>query len=202
MLAPAWALYPMVVLATWATVIASQAVISGAFSLTPRRCNSGTCRDSRCATRRRRRWVRSISPRSTGCCSPALSCWSSAFKSSSNLAAAYGIAVSGTMAITAVLAGLVARRRWGWPPALVVVVFGGISRHRPHLFLRQRTQDLCRRLVPHRPGGRGVRPDVDLAPGPRGHVRTPVPQRSFAALIPDQPVASGRRPACPARRCS
>jgi len=49
------------------------------------------------------------------------------FQSSSNLAAAYGIAVSGTMAITTVLATIVARRRWGWPPALVLAAFGTSS---------------------------------------------------------------------------
>jgi K+ transporter len=46
------------------------------------------------------------------------------FRSSSNLAAAYGIAISGTMAITAVLAGIVARSHWERPPALAAAVFG------------------------------------------------------------------------------
>jgi KUP system potassium uptake protein len=46
------------------------------------------------------------------------------FQSSSNLAAAYGIAVSAAMAIDSVLAGIVARSRWHWPSALVVAVFG------------------------------------------------------------------------------
>jgi KUP system potassium uptake protein len=125
MLAPPWALYPMVVLATWATVIASQAVISGAFSLSAQAVQLGYLP---------RLTVRHTSAQTRGqIYVPAINWLLLAgvvllvlgFQSSGNLAAAYGIAVSGTMAITAVLAGVVARRRWGWPPALVVMVFGG-----------------------------------------------------------------------------
>jgi KUP system potassium uptake protein len=54
LLYPDWALYPMVALATMATVIASQAVITGAYSSRARRCNSGSCRGWKCATRRKR----------------------------------------------------------------------------------------------------------------------------------------------------
>ena len=124
LLAPAWALYPMVVLATWATVIASQAVISGAFSLSSQAVQLGYLP---------RLTVRHTSAQTMGqIYIPAINWLLLAgvvllvigFQSSSNLAAAYGIAVSGTMAITAVLAGLVARSRWGWPTALVVAVFG------------------------------------------------------------------------------
>ena len=124
LLVPAWALYPMVVLATWATVIASQAVISGAFSLSSQAVQLGYLP---------RLTVRHTSAHTMGqIYIPAINWLLLAgvvllvlgFQSSSNLAAAYGIAVSGTMAITAVLAGIVARRRWGWPPALVVAVFG------------------------------------------------------------------------------
>jgi KUP system potassium uptake protein len=124
LLAPAWALYPMVVLATWATVIASQAVISGAFSISAQAVQLGYLP---------RLNVRHTSAQTIGqIYIPGINWLLLAgvvllvlgFKSSSNLAAAYGIAVSGTMAITAVLAGIVAHSRWGWPPALVAVVFG------------------------------------------------------------------------------
>jgi KUP system potassium uptake protein len=124
LLAPAWALYPMVVLATWATVIASQAVISGAFSISGQAVQLGYLP---------RLDVRHTSPQTMGqIYVPAINWLLLAgvvllvlgFQSSSGLAAAYGIAVSGTMAITAVLAGIVARVRWGWRPALVVAVFG------------------------------------------------------------------------------
>jgi KUP system potassium uptake protein len=124
MLAPAWALYPMVVLATWATVIASQAVISGVFSLTGQAVQLGYLP---------RLSVRHTSAQTMGqIYIPSINWWLLAgvvllvlsFRSSSNLAAAYGIAVSAEMAVTAVLAGMVARSRWGWPPAVVVAVFG------------------------------------------------------------------------------
>jgi KUP system potassium uptake protein len=124
LLAPAWALYPMVVLATWATVIASQAVISGAFSISAQAVHLGYLP---------RLNVRHTSAQTVGqIYIPGINWLLLAgvvllvlgFRSSSNLAAAYGIAVSGTMAITTVLAGIVARSRWGWPTALVVVVFG------------------------------------------------------------------------------
>jgi KUP system potassium uptake protein len=124
LLAPTWALYPMVVLATWATVIASQAVISGAFSLSSQAVQLGYLP---------RLTVRHTSAQTMGqIYVPAINWLLLAgvvllvlgFESSSNLAAAYGIAVSGTMAITAVLAGIVARSRWGWPLPIVVMVFG------------------------------------------------------------------------------
>jgi KUP system potassium uptake protein len=124
LLAPAWALYPMVVLATWATVIASQAVISGAFSLSSQAVQLGYLP---------RLTVRHTSAQTMGqIYVPAINWLLLAgvvllvlgFLSSSNLAAAYGIAVSGTMAITAVLAGIVARSRWGWPLPIVVMLFG------------------------------------------------------------------------------
>jgi KUP system potassium uptake protein len=114
LLAPAWAIYPMVVLAVAAAVIASQAVISGAYSLTMQAVQLG------------------FSPRVTidhtsthqfgqiyisginwllmfGCIVIVLM-----FRTSSNLAAAYGVAVTSTMVITTLLWYVVARERWHW----------------------------------------------------------------------------------------
>jgi KUP system potassium uptake protein len=124
MLAPAWALYPMVVLATWATVIASQAVISGAFSITGQAVQLGYLP---------RLSVRHTSAQTIGQIYIPTINWLLlagvvllvlGFQTSSNLAGAYGIAVSAAMAIDAVLAGIVAHSGWGWRPALVVAVFG------------------------------------------------------------------------------
>ena len=124
MLAPPWALYPMVVLATWATVIASQAVISGAFSISGQAVQLGLLP---------RLSVRHTSAHTMGqIYVPAINWLLLAgvvllvlgFQSSSNLAAAYGIAVSAAMSIDAVLAGIVAHNVWGWRPALVVALFG------------------------------------------------------------------------------
>jgi KUP system potassium uptake protein len=122
LLAPPWALYPMVALATLATVIASQAVISGAFSVTRQAMQLGYCP---------RLEVRQTSEREIGqVYLPAIN-WTLlvaiialvlGFRSSSNLAAAYGIAVTGTMAIDTVLAVVVARAMWGWGRATCVAV--------------------------------------------------------------------------------
>jgi KUP system potassium uptake protein len=114
LLAPSWALYPLVLLATVATVIASQAVISGAFSITLQAMQLGFCP---------RFEVRHTSESEIGqIFLPAIN-WLLlvtiialvvGFGSSSNLAAAYGIAVTGTMLITNLLAYVVARNEWGW----------------------------------------------------------------------------------------
>jgi KUP system potassium uptake protein len=114
LLAPDWALYPMVALATMATVIASQAVISGVFSLTRQAVQLGLCP---------RLDIRHTSSEESGQIYIPRANWGLLagviglvlwFQSSSNLAAAYGIAVTGDMIITTMLALVVARRRWGW----------------------------------------------------------------------------------------
>ena len=123
-LAPRWALYPMVVIATTAAIIASQALISGAFSLTQQAVQLGywprvkIVHTSEAAAGQiyipEINWVLMLA-----CVALVLG-----FRSSSDLAAAYGIAVTGTMGITSVLFGAVAHRRWGWShlkAALVVV---------------------------------------------------------------------------------
>lgn len=114
-LAPSWALYPLVVLATMATVIASQAVISGAFSLTLQAVQLGFSPrvDIRHTSERERGqiYIPIVNWALMFACI-GLVIW---FRSSSNLAAAYGIAVTSTMGITTVFFYLVARRRWGWP---------------------------------------------------------------------------------------
>ena len=111
---PGWTLYPMVVLATAATVIASQAVISGAFSLSQQGMQLSLLP---------RLEVRQTSTEEIGQVYVPEINWMLAiivialvvsFRSSDALAAAYGIAVSGTMLITTLLLAEVARRRWGW----------------------------------------------------------------------------------------
>lgn len=114
LLAPSWALYPLVTLATAAAVIASQAVISGAFSITRQAMQLGYCPRLR---------VMHTSAAAMGqIYLPAIN-WGLligtvglvlGFESSSDLAAAYGIAVTGTMAIDTVLAFVVIRGLWGW----------------------------------------------------------------------------------------
>jgi KUP system potassium uptake protein len=114
---PEWGRVPMVVLATVATVIASQATISGAFSLTAQAMKLGYCPRMRLmhtsATEKGQVYVPLIN-------------WSLfvlvvllvlTFQSSSKLAAAYGIAVAGTMVVTSVMLMVVAVRVWRWPLA-------------------------------------------------------------------------------------
>jgi KUP system potassium uptake protein len=114
LMAPSWGVYPLVLLATAAAVIASQAVISGAFSLTRQAVQLGLC--PRIA-------IRHTSAREIGQIYVPHVNWALllasiglvvAFRSSGNLAAAYGVAVTATMAITSILIHRVMRRVWGW----------------------------------------------------------------------------------------
>ncbi len=112
---PGWALYPVVVIATMAAVIASQALITGAFSLTMQAVQLGYL--PRVAIRhtsaheRGQIYIPAINwVLMTACVALVL-----AFGSSSNLAAAYGVAVTTTMVITTLLLFVVERDRWGWP---------------------------------------------------------------------------------------
>ncbi|AXE29568.1 low affinity potassium transporter Kup [Chromobacterium phragmitis] len=120
LLAPDWALLPMIALATLATVIASQAVISGAYSLTRQAILLGYCP---------RLEVRHTSEREIGQIYMPFINWALlvavlvvvlTFKTSSSLAAAYGIAVTGTMLITTALFFVVARVNWRWPLPLAL----------------------------------------------------------------------------------
>ena len=121
-LAPDWALYPLVVLATVAAVIASQAVISGVFSLT---------RQAVLLDEFPRVSVQQTSHEEVGqvyipvvnfvlmiaCIGLVLG-----FQSSARLAGAYGVAVSTTMIITTILAATIAREIWKWSRALIILV--------------------------------------------------------------------------------
>src|SRR3954452_12232522 len=121
-LAPEWAIVPLAVLATMATVIASQALISGAFSLTVQAAQLDylprvKIRHTSSAHRGQVyvplvNWALMV-----GCIGLVLT-----FRSSQNLAAAYGIAVTTTMAITTLLFYVVCVYRWHWSRAKALVV--------------------------------------------------------------------------------
>jgi KUP system potassium uptake protein len=129
-LAPGWARVPMIFLATGAAVIASQALISGAFSLTQQAVQLGYLP---------RMKIDHTSPREIGqvymgtvnyllmiACVIVVF----AFGSSSDLAAAYGVAVTSTMVITSLLLYVVMRNLWGWSVLLagtLTVIFLGID---------------------------------------------------------------------------
>ena len=123
-LAPGWTLIPLVVLATMATVIASQAVISGTFSLARQAIQLGFLpRISVLHTSREERGQVYV-PAINWALFAAVVALVVSFGSSESLAAAYGIAVTGTMSITTVLAFVVARRRWRWGTIRTFVVLG------------------------------------------------------------------------------
>ena len=123
-LAPDWALIPMVALATLATVIASQAVISGAFSVARQSVQMGLLP---------RMQIVQTSSHEEGQIYVPFTNWTLflavvglvlGFKSSSNLAAAYGIAVTATMLIDTILVAFVMVLLWRWNKVLVVLVAG------------------------------------------------------------------------------
>ena len=114
-LAPDWARYPLIALATAATVIASQAVISGAFSLTRQAVRLGQWPRVRIIQTSSEETGQVFVPVVNITLAVATIALVLNFRSSSNLAAAYGLAVSTTMVITTVLAFFVMKERWKWP---------------------------------------------------------------------------------------
>ena len=122
LLAPTWALFPLVGIATAAAIIASQALISGAFSLTQQAIQLGYAP---------RLDIEHTSSDEMGQVYVPQVNWALMFStvlivigfgSSSALAAAYGIAVTMTMVITALLLHVIAVERWKWPPAMAFAV--------------------------------------------------------------------------------
>ena len=118
LLAPAWALYPLVALATVATIIASQAVISGAFSITQQAMQLGYAPRMEVQHTSSHEIGQIYLPGINRALFVGVVALVLGFGSSTNLAAAYGIAVTGTMAITTVLAFVVARADVALEPAL------------------------------------------------------------------------------------
>ncbi len=124
LLLPHWALAPTIVLATAATVIASQAVISGAYSMTREAIQLGLFARSPVVHTSDERSGQIYMPLVNWGLLLAVLASVLGFETSANLASAYGIAVTGTMTITSILALIVARRLWHWRRP--VVVFAGI----------------------------------------------------------------------------
>ncbi len=120
---PAW-LPAMVILATAATIIASQATISGAFSVTRQAIQLDLLPRLRILQTSAREHGQIFIPVVNALLLVAVCVFVLGFGSSSALAAAYGAAVAGTMFITTVLGALLARRKWKWPLWLVALVFG------------------------------------------------------------------------------
>ncbi len=114
LLAPSWSVYPLVALATAATVIASQAVITGAFSLSQQAVQLGFLPRIAVAHTSEREIGQIYVPSVNWAMLAGTLVLVLSFRSSSQLAAAYGIAVTTTMIVTTLLTYIVMRSRWGW----------------------------------------------------------------------------------------
>jgi KUP system potassium uptake protein len=119
---PPMLLYPMIALATAATVIASQAVISGAFSMTREAMSLGYSMRMPIVHTSREMSGQIFVPWINAFLLVMVLVAVLGFRSSENLSAAYGIAVTGTMTITTVLALFVARHQWSWRVPILMVV--------------------------------------------------------------------------------
>jgi KUP system potassium uptake protein len=113
---PDWALIPIVVLATVATVIASQAVITGAYSLTSQAIQLGLLPRLEIRHTSAQQAGQIYMPRVNGLLLMGVLLLVALFRSSSALASAYGIAVTGTMVVTCMMAFIVIWRMWRWSP--------------------------------------------------------------------------------------
>ena len=123
-LGPSWALIPMLGLATLATVIASQAVISGAFSVARQSVQMGLLPRMQIVHTSGHEEGQIYVPFTNWTLYLAVVALVIGFKSSSNLAAAYGIAVTGTMLIDTILVAFVMALMWRWSTPLVVLAAG------------------------------------------------------------------------------
>ncbi len=126
-LAPHWAHYPLVLLATVATIIASQAVISGVFSISRQAVQLGQLPrmevQHTSATEQGQIYV----PRINAMLCVGVVLIVLIFKSSDALASAYGIAVTGVMVISTFLVAVVAVKKWNWSVPAVIALFGTLG---------------------------------------------------------------------------
>jgi KUP system potassium uptake protein len=126
LMAPDWFLLPLVGLSTAATVIASQAVITGVYSIAQQAIQLGYAPRMELRHTSGSQMGQIYMPGVNWMMLLGVIALVLSFKSSTNLAAAYGIAVTGTMIITTLFAYLVARHQWGWRLGLALPVFGAL----------------------------------------------------------------------------
>ncbi len=123
---PNWGLYPLVILATVATIIASQAVISGAFSLTRQAVQLGYLPRLKVQQTSEEQFGQIYIPVINWILMIACIGLVIGFRTSSNLASAYGVAVTTDMVFTTILFAVVARSRWQWSKWLVAIMGVGL----------------------------------------------------------------------------
>lgn len=179
LLAPQWAGIPLLVLATMATVIASQAVISGAFSITQQAIQLGYLPRMKIVHTSARERGQIYLPFVNGALMILVTGLVLGFQTSSNLASAYGVAVTGTMLITTVLAALVMFRVWGWRSRWIRGMVGLFLVVDLTFFflLRQHHQGDAWRLVPAGAGFGRLRAADHVEAGPRAAGRAARPGR-------------------------
>jgi KUP system potassium uptake protein len=122
LLAPRWFLYPLLLIATLAAIVASQALISGVFSLAQQAVQLGFIPRMTIVHTSEEEHGQIYVPQINTALMIGTLCIVAGFKSSSALGSAYGIAVTGTMSITTLLFAVVARTRWNWPLWRVVAL--------------------------------------------------------------------------------
>jgi KUP system potassium uptake protein len=125
--APRWAHYPLVALATAATVIASQAVISGVYSITRQAVQLGQLPRMEIRHTSAVDYGQIYVPRMNAYLAVGVVLIVLIFRSSAALATAYGIAVTGVMVISTFLVSIVAARQWGWGKRTAILVFGPLA---------------------------------------------------------------------------
>jgi len=125
MLAPRWFLYPLIGIATAAAIVASQALISGAFSLTQQAVQLGYVPRVTIVHTSAREPGQIYVPEVNAALMVGCLVLVVTFRSAGALAAAYGIAVTGTMVVTTILFAVVARGRWRWPVWKVLALTAG-----------------------------------------------------------------------------
>lgn len=126
-LGPHWAHYPIVILATIAAVIASQAVISGVFSITRQAVQLGMLPRMEIRHTSATDYGQIYVPRMNAYLAVGVVLIVLIFKSSNALAAAYGIAVTGVMFLSTILVAIVAFKLWNWRLRVVVPLFGVLA---------------------------------------------------------------------------
>jgi len=125
--APHWAHYPLVFLATIATIIASQAVISGVFSLSKQAVQLGMLPRMEIRHTSETEYGQIYVPSMNALLAVGVVLIVLIFRSSNALATAYGIAVTGIMVLSTILVAVVSVRQWHWKLWLVLPVFGTLA---------------------------------------------------------------------------
>jgi KUP system potassium uptake protein len=125
--APHWAHYPLVLLATIATIIASQAVISGVYSIARQAVQLGMLPRMEIRHTSATDYGQIYVPKMNAYLCVGVVLIVLIFKSSNALAAAYGIAVTGVMFLSTILVGAVALKQWHWKKWVVIPVFGVLA---------------------------------------------------------------------------